>query len=238
MPAAAHPAEARKTTPRPGPHQPLPVRFSREDGTLHVVSPPWAPPSPNKQIPPLFDTSALHSAYQPYYFDDLPPFPPWDPQNTTTSSIRSSKSGIPLPEELSHFITIPAPAPESTSLWDLDINADSTPFHNNDARTTLTPIVGSVQFSPHLRNSSTFRPQFNLGAGMLLQTIETPGADGRVRNEYIPLLRAGIGAEWRPLDQLRIHFRYEYSHLTNASSLNPTLPEREHSLQTGVEIKF
>ena len=87
----------------------------------------------------------------------------------------------------------------------------------------------------HIPNLETLRPVVSVGAGFLRQTLES----GReVQTEMLPVLRAGFGAEWEPLKQVFFRINYEYSRIPVESNLTPDLPEREHAIQTGVEIKF
>jgi opacity protein-like surface antigen len=102
-------------------------------------------------------------------------------------------------------------------------------------RTTITPIVLSFLQPLRFANWETLRPVVNVGVGFLRQTVE---GGGETQSEMLPMLRAGIGAEWEPVKQVFFRINYEYSRIPVESALNPDLPERDHAIQTGVEIKF
>jgi hypothetical protein len=147
-------------------------------------------------------------------------------------------SGNPLPAFDADlvFAQLPPPSHESPFV-DWNFSSDSLLLRDptQATRTTITPVVLSLLHPFHFSNWETFRPVVSVGAGFLRQTVES---GGEVQAEMLPVLRAGIGAEWEPAKQVFFRINYEYSHLPVESALNPDLPGRDHAIQTGVEIKF
>jgi hypothetical protein len=131
-----------------------------------------------------------------------------------------------------------ADADRARPLWDWNLSSDPILLRDPEqaTRTTLTPVVFSLQRAIQIRDWDAFRPVFSVGAGVLRQTIESGGTTPQ--SEMLPMLRAGLGAEWEPFNQVILRLRYEYTRFPSESVLNPALPDRDHAIQTGVEIKF
>jgi opacity protein-like surface antigen len=69
---------------------------------------------------------------------------------------------------------------------------------------------------------------------------EGNGSEGyESRLEILPLLKAGVGLEWKATDNVLFHLQYDYTRRPLESTLTPgSIPEHEHAVKIGVELRF
>lgn len=119
-----------------------------------------------------------------------------------------------------------------------DIQSDS--MYQRDASSavrTLSPVTLNVYQPLDVGYWQTFRPTVSAGVGVLSQSMDSHEYQDTQR-EVRALLHFGIGAEWMPTDRVLFRLGYDYFRLPVSSSLNPNMPERDHAISLGLEIKF
>ncbi|MDR2862837.1 MAG: hypothetical protein LBV54_03015 [Puniceicoccales bacterium] len=148
--------------------------------------------------------------------------------------------GHPLPETQNVPEWEPIYMPDiEIPAWDWELQTSSIMLRDTDQAvlTTLSPVMFSVLHPINIHKWETFRPVLSAGVGVLSQMREG-GVGGDEQYELRTMFHVGVGAEWRPLENVIFHLDYDYSRIPGGSALNPDIPEQGHSIQLGVEVKF
>jgi hypothetical protein len=123
--------------------------------------------------------------------------------------------------------------------WEVQTHSTTLPRETNQASiTTVSPVTLSFLYLINTFHESRFRPTISAGAGVLRQTKEGRDIGADPKNELLPLLHAGFGAEWEPFEWLIFRINYDYSQLPMESTLTPNMPDKGHAVQVGLEVKF
>jgi hypothetical protein len=130
---------------------------------------------------------------------------------------------------------------QTRSVWDWNVSTESMHSREQGSSTlaTLTPVTFTISRVIAPRGWRVFRPTVTAGTGVLRHTLEGRDVgDEGMKQELLPLVRAGLGAEWNWNDNVIFKLNYDYTRLPVESSLVPSMPERQHSINLGVELRF
>jgi len=251
---AARPPAARPSSRQPSPSLPSPARlpaggrsFSRDLPPPLVFPPPLLPRRWIFSRPPWWDYRAGYPVFTGLQIGEVL----WRDDAGGRVAEPDYDAHLEYAEALvAAFAAMPPAAPEAAvstaaplrarSLWDWDLSAESSYSRQEGSSTltTLTPVTLSVTRAFAFRSWRSFRPSVSAGAGVLRQTIEGRDIGPEPRQELLPLLRAGLGAEWIWSGSARLKIQYDYMRLPVESSIAPDLSDHLHSVNLGVELRF